>query len=56
MSEIRILKLCHKKSILVDIYSQSLLSETISSSIGKARVRPCLTVFDCEAEKLWLTL
>ena len=26
MSEIRILKLCHKKSILVDIYRQSLLT------------------------------
>ena len=25
MSEIRILNLCHKKSILVDIYRQSLL-------------------------------
>ena len=26
MSEIRILNLCHKKSILVDIYRQSLLN------------------------------
>ena len=26
MSEIRILNLCHKKTILVDIYRQSLLS------------------------------
>ena len=26
MSEIRILNLCHKKSILVDIYRQSLLT------------------------------
>ena len=36
MSKIRILNLCHKKSILVDIYRQFLLSETISSRIGKA--------------------
>ena len=27
MSEIRILNLCHKKTILVDIYRQSLLKE-----------------------------
>ena len=26
MSEVRILNLCHKKSILVDIYRQSLLN------------------------------
>ena len=32
MSEIRILNLCHKESILVDIYRQSLLSIYVSSS------------------------
>ena len=30
MSEIRVLNLCHKKSILVDIYGKSLLKNTIN--------------------------
>ena len=35
MSEIRILNLCHKKSILVDIYRQLLLSILALLSIEK---------------------
>ena len=36
MSEIRILNLCHKKSILVVIYRQSLLSSIVSR--GQSRL------------------
>ena len=33
MSEIRILNLCHKKTILVDIYRQSLLSSSVRDKV-----------------------
>ena len=38
MSEIRILNLCHKKSILVDIYRQSLLSRKFDRRVMIVRL------------------
>ena len=54
MSEIRILSLCHKKSILVDIYRQSLLnspiflleSEVVVFQINSQRLKQHLDVND----------
>ena len=40
MSEIRILNLCHNKSILVDIYRQSLLSGTMFTNCSALEF-PC---------------
>ena len=37
MREIRILNLCHKKSILVDIYRQSLLIIRVEGDLEHAR-------------------
>ena len=41
MSEIRILNLCHKKSILVDIYGQSLLnsSSVLAKCVSNKRIK-----------------
>ena len=41
MSEIRILNLCHKKSILVDIYRQSLLNSANGTPFWELRVGVC---------------
>ena len=37
MSEIRILNLCHKKTILVDIYRQSLLTNKSRGQVSSVR-------------------
>ena len=39
MSEIRILNLCHKKSILVDIYRQSLLTIIVNSLLTDTSIK-----------------
>ena len=39
MSEIRILNLCHKKSILVDIYRQSLLKSLLKAKSKKQKAK-----------------
>ena len=55
MSEIRIMNLCHKKSILVDIYRQSLLNRlwgkiSIPHKLGFSEISPQQSLLPSNAQ------